>query len=77
MERRQEAQKDSQEQGIVVGDRERRYKISRWGIGGLEMKVGQECCISRGGARLYSKGIHVGGVQGGSHSVTAVGQLQE
>ena len=30
------------------------------------------------GARLYSGGIHVGGVRGGgSHSVTAGGQLQE
>ena len=35
--------------------------------------MGQECSISREGARLYSGGIHVGGVQGGSHSVTAGG----
>ena len=45
--------------------------MGRWGIGGLKMRVGQECSISRGGARLYSGGINVGGVQGGSHSVTA------
>ena len=38
---------------------------------------GQECCISRKEAKLYSGGIHVGGVRGGSHSVTAGGQLQE
>ena len=29
------------------------------------------------GARLYNGGIRVGGVQGGSHSVKAGGQLQE
>ena len=29
------------------------------------------------GARLYSGGIHVEGVRGGSHSVTTGGQLQE
>ena len=23
--------------------------MGRWGISGLEMRVGQECCISRGG----------------------------
>ena len=37
------------------------------------MRVGRECSISRGGARLYSGGIHVGGVRGGSHSVTGGG----
>ena len=36
------------------------------------MRVGRECSISRGG-RLHSGGIHVGGVRGGSHSVTAGG----
>ena len=50
-------------------------------IGGLKTRMGQECSISRGRARLYSGGIHVGGVRGGSHSVTsgdtAGGQLQE
>ena len=35
--------------------------------------MGQECCISRGGARLYSGGMHVGKVRGGSHSVMAGG----
>ena len=72
-------QKESQEQGTVVkGEEEGRYKMTRWGIGGLETKMGRECSISRGGARLYSGGIHVGGVRGESHSVTAGGgQLQE
>ena len=51
--------------------------MGRSGIRGLETRVGRECSISRGGARLYSGGIHVGGVRGGSHSVTAGGQLQE
>ena len=57
----------------------RRYRKSRWRIRGLEWRVERECSISRGGARLYSGGIRVGGVQGGgSHSVTAGGgQLQE
>ena len=43
------------------------------GIRGLETRVGRECSINRRGARLYSGGIHVGGVRGGSHSVTAGG----
>ena len=51
--------------------------MGRWGIRGLETRVGQECSISRGGARLHSEGIHVGGVRGGSHSDLAGGQLQE
>ena len=51
--------------------------MGRWGIRGLETRVGQECSTSRGVARLYSGDIHVGGVRGGSHSVTAGGQLQE
>ena len=36
----------------------------------LKTRMGRECSISRQGARLYSGGIHVGGVRGGSHSVT-------
>ena len=44
--------------------------MGRWGIGGLETGVTRECSISRGGARLYCGGIRVGGVRGGSHSVT-------
>ena len=44
--------------------------------------VGRERSISRGRARLYSGGIQVGGIRGGSHRVTskdAAGgwQLQE
>ena len=42
--------------------------MGRRRIGGLEMRVTRECSISRGGARLYSGGIHVEGVRRGSHS---------
>ena len=45
--------------------------MGKWGIRGLETRVTRECSISRGRARLYSGGIRVGGVRGGSHSVTA------
>ena len=44
--------------------------MGRRGIGSLETRVGRECSISRGRARLYSGGIQVG-VRGGSHSVTS------
>ena len=37
-------------------------------IRGLKARVGCECCISRRGARLSSRGIPAGGVRGGSHS---------
>ena len=57
----------------MVRGRGRRYKIGCRGIRGLETKVGQECSISRGGGQIYSGGMHVGGVLGGSHSVTAGG----
>ena len=33
--------------------------------------MGRECSISRRKARLYSGGVHVGGVRGGSHSVAS------
>ena len=45
--------------------------MGRCGIRGLETRVGRECSISRRRARLYSGGIQVGGVRGGSHSVMA------
>ena len=45
--------------------------MSRWGIRGLKTRVGRECSICRGGPRLYSGGIHVRGVRGGSHRVTS------
>ena len=48
--------------------------MGRWGIRGLETRMGRECSISRDGARLYSGGIRVRGVQGESHSVTAGGE---
>ena len=57
----------------MVRGRGRRYKVGRWGIGGLETRVGRECSVSRGGARFHSGGIHVGGVRRESQSVTAVG----
>ena len=71
-------QKESQEQGTVVRRQREKIQNGQTGIRGLETRVGQECCISRGGGgRLYSGGIHVGGVRGGSHSDSAGGQLQE
>ena len=45
--------------------------MGRRRIGGLETRVGRECSISRGRAKLYSGGMHVGGFQRGSHSVMA------
>ena len=55
--------------------------MGRRGIGSLKTRVEWECSISIRRARLYSGGIHVGGVRGESHSVTsgdtAGGQLQE
>ena len=48
--------------------------MGRWGIRGLETRVGRECSISREGGRFHSGGIRVGGVRGGrSYSVTAEG----
>ena len=47
--------------------------MGRWGIRSLETRVGQESSVSRGGARLQSGGIHVGGVRRGSHSDSAEG----
>ena len=43
------------------------------GIRSLETRVGRESSVSRGGARLHSGGIRVGGVRGGSHSDSAGG----
>ena len=43
-------QKDSQERRTVVGGgKGRRYIMDRWGIRGLESRVGRKCSISRGG----------------------------
>ena len=33
----------------MVRGRGRKFKMSRWEIRGLETKVEQKCCISRGG----------------------------
>ena len=52
--------------------------MRRWGIRGLESRVGRECSISREGARFHSGGIRVGGVRGGGVTVLRQrGQLQE
>ena len=48
--------------------------MGRRGIGGLETRVEQKSSVSRGGARLHSGGILVGGV---SNCDSAGGQLQE
>ena len=44
--------------------------MGRRRIRGLEARVGQKCSISIWGTGLNNRGIQVGGVQGGSHSVT-------
>ena len=44
--------------------------MCRRGIRGLKARVGQEYCISRGEARLDSRGMQAGGGRGGSHSAT-------
>ena len=41
------------------------------GIRSLEKRVGRESSVSRGGTRLHSGGMHVGGVRRGSHSDSA------
>ena len=66
-----------QNEEISGEGRGRRYRMDRWGIRGLETRVGRECSISRGEARFYCGGVHVGGVRGGSHSVTAGGGSSE
>ena len=43
--------------------------MGRRGIRSLKTRVARECIISRRRARLYSGGIRVGGVRGGSHNV--------
>ena len=47
--------------------------MGRRGIRSLETRVGRECSASRGGARLHSGDIDVGGVRRGSHSDSAGG----
>ena len=72
-ERRQEAKKNSQDQGTVVrGQREKILnRLTGDKIRDLKTRVGRECSISRRRARLYRGGIHVGGARGGSHSFTS------
>ena len=45
--------------------------MGRRGIRSLKTRVRRKCSISGRRARLYSGGIHVGGVRGESHSVTS------
>ena len=59
---------------MVEGQREKIYSLmGRWGIRSLETRVGRECSVSRGGARLHSGGVHVGRVRGENHSDSAGG----
>ena len=51
--------------------------MGRWGIKSLGTRVGRESSVSRGGAKFHSGGIHFGEVRRGSHSDSAVEQLQE
>ena len=51
---------------MVRGQR-KKYRMGRQGIRCLKTRVGRECSISRRRARLYSGGIHVGGVRRESH----------
>ena len=44
--------------------------MGRWGIKRLKIRVGRECSISKGRAKLYNGSIHVGEVREKSHSVT-------
>ena len=44
--------------------------MGRRGIRGLKVRVGRECCITRGEARLDGGGIQARGGRGGSHSAT-------
>ena len=45
--------------------------MGRRGIKSVKTRVGWECSIDRERTKLYSGGIHLGGVRGGSHSVTS------
>ena len=65
--------KTARSKGRWKRGRGRRYRTGRWGIRSLETRVGRESSVSKGGAGLYSGGIHVGAVGRGSHSVTAGG----
>ena len=42
-------QKDSLEQGTVVGGRGRRYRMGRWGIRDLDMRWGESTALAEGG----------------------------
>ena len=61
---------------MVITEQREKIHNGQMGVSDLETRVGRDSSVSRSGARLHSGGIHVGGVQGGSHSVTAGGQFQ-
>ena len=66
---------------MVKGEEGEDTEWADGGIRSLKTRVGRECSISRRRARLYSGGMHVGGVREESHGatngITAGGQLQE
>ena len=55
---------------MMKGQREK-IQNGQTGDKKFENEGGRECNISREGARLYSGGIHVGGVRRESHSATS------
>ena len=70
-------QKDSQEQGTVVGGRGRRYIMGRRGIRGLETRMGRECSNSRGGLDSTVEVYVLEESEGGVTVLRQRGQLQE
>ena len=70
-------QKGSQEQGTVVRGRGRTYRMGRWGIRGLETRVGRKCSISRGGSDCTVEVYMSEEFDGGVTVLRQEGQLQE
>ena len=68
-ERRQDAKKASQEQGMVVRGLWEKIQNGQKGIRGLKTWVGRKFSIRRGG-QIYSGSIQDGGVRGESHNAT-------
>ena len=56
---------------MVVREQRETIQNGQTGIRDLKTRVGRERSISKWRARLYSGGIHVGGIRGESHSVTS------
>ena len=65
----------------MVSEQREKIQNGQKGVRGLKTRVWRECSISSEWTRLYSGGIQVGGVRGGSRSITsrdaAGGKLQE